>query len=113
MRMVACVSGPECQNFAMLDEVTRRALTEMAKAANIELPDLDRAASRQDRWAIYHIIRVHDEMVSENYFRSLVDDREAAEPTMFLLDELARKRRDIVDLELKVFKHLNSLGPPK
>lgn len=97
----------------MLDEGARRALTEMAKAANIELPDLDRAASRQDRWAIYHIIRVHDEMVSEGYFKALVDNHEAAEPSKMHLDELAQKRRDIVDLELKVFKHLNSLGPPK
>ncbi len=97
----------------MLDDGTRAALANMAKAANVELPNLDRPASRQDRWAIYHVIRIHDEMVSEGYLKALIDDREAAEPTKIHLDELAQKRRDIVDLELRIFKHLNSLGSPK
>ena len=77
------------------------------------MPNLDQPASRQDRWAIYHIIRIHDEMVSEGYLKALIDDREATEPTKIHLDELAQKRRDIVDLELRVFKHLNSLGSPR
>jgi len=92
--------------IGMLEESVRRSLKKIAKDAGLKLPDLDAPLGCHDRWTVHHVFRAHDEKVTESYFERYIDD-----PDQIIseaqLEKLAQKRRDIIALELRVFKHIN------
>lgn len=92
----------------MLDEIYRELLTLMAESANMVLPDLDAPVSDQGKKYIHSLIRTHDEIITMTYLRPLMEKRESRLPQN-QLEELNRMRGYLVDLEVKVFVHLNDL----
>lgn len=92
----------------MLDVKDRETLKNMAKTTNIVLPDLDSPPSRQSRLLIHGIIRINDELVTSSHLKPLVENIcTSFSPDQLL--ELNKMRRDLVELEIRVFTHFNTL----
>lgn len=94
----------------MLAIEDRELLKDMAKLTNLELPDLDTPADHQSRLIIHSMIRIHDELMASRYLKPMVENART-DFSQELLFELNRRRGELVELEVRVFTHLNDVKP--